>query len=65
MEINPTELAKGEATLTQTLLEDGNTPPLHTQLSSQSFPQLEPLDALDSLPPLLRKDISDATRLAR
>ena len=62
--IDPADIVGGEATLTETLLEDGKTPPFHTQLPFQFSPSVDALDAPDSSLPHLCKYASDATYLA-
>ena len=60
-ELYPTDLVEGEATPAETLPEDGEMPPLHTQPLSQSSP---PVDVLYSPPQRLCEDSSDAAHLA-
>ena len=63
--LNTTELGGGGATPAKTLLDDGETLTLHTQLASQSLPSVYAPDALDSPPLPLRKDSNDDARIAK
>ena len=54
----------GEATLDENLLEDGETPPLHTQFPSQYLPPVDAQGSPDSPPRILLKDVSDTAHLA-
>ena len=50
------ELARGEATPTRNLPDDGKTPSLFTQTPSQYLRPVDALDAPDSLPLRIRED---------
>ena len=60
-ELDPTELAGGESTLTKNLQDDGEELPLLTQPPSRYSPTV---DAPDSPLPRLREDASAAAYLA-
>ena len=54
------ELVRVEATLTKTILKDGETLPLQNQLPSRSLPLIEVLDTLVSTPQRLHEYESNA-----
>ena len=64
-EIDPTELVVEEANHTKKNLDNGGTLPLLNQSPSQSSPSVDAPNALDSPPPGVREDTSDAAFLAR
>ena len=63
-DLEPTDIVEEEATQTETPLYNGGTPPLPNQPSYQSSLLIDSPDALDSTPPGVREDASDAAFLA-